>query len=108
MKENSLEKDRQTRVSERAYDRYVSRGAQDGQDLDDWLEAEREIAAEDERAMSTESVSARMDAAGPESIEREDPESARRETEFQSPQPAAGATSRRGRPGGRQTLSAQA
>lgn len=108
MQEHSIDKDRQTRVAERAYERYVARGAQDGQDVEDWLEAEREILAEDERAMSTESVSARMDAAGPESIGREDPDSARREAEFQSPGQPPAPPSRRGRIGGRHSLSAQA
>lgn len=31
------------RVEARAYERYLARGAEDGHDLDDWLEAEREI-----------------------------------------------------------------
>ena len=30
-------------VSQRAYERYVERGREDGQDLDDWLTAEREL-----------------------------------------------------------------
>lgn len=30
-------------VATRAYDRYVTRGREDGHDLDDWLEAEREL-----------------------------------------------------------------
>ena len=32
------------RVSERAYEIYLSRGRTDGQDFDDWLAAERELA----------------------------------------------------------------
>jgi len=108
MQDNSFDKNRQARVSERAYERYVARGSQDGQDVEDWLAAEGEIQAEDEQAMSTEAVSARMDAAGPVSIEREDAESARREAEIQNPQPTPPVASRRGRTGGRQTLSAQA
>jgi hypothetical protein len=31
------------RVSERAYEIYLSRGRTDGQDFDDWLAAEREL-----------------------------------------------------------------
>jgi hypothetical protein len=31
------------RIRERAYERYRERGSADGQDLDDWLEAEREL-----------------------------------------------------------------
>jgi hypothetical protein len=30
-------------VSQRAYERYVERGREDGQDVDDWLTAEREL-----------------------------------------------------------------
>ncbi len=30
-------------VSQRAYERYVERGRADGQDLEDWLAAEREL-----------------------------------------------------------------
>jgi hypothetical protein len=31
------------RVAEKAYERYMSRGGADGQDLDDWYVAEREL-----------------------------------------------------------------
>jgi hypothetical protein len=31
------------RIAERAYQKYVERGGSDGRDLDDWLEAEREL-----------------------------------------------------------------
>ena len=31
------------RIRQRAYERYRERGSQDGHDLDDWLEAEREL-----------------------------------------------------------------
>jgi hypothetical protein len=31
------------RIARRAYQRYEERGREDGRDLDDWLEAEREI-----------------------------------------------------------------
>ncbi len=31
-------------IAERAYQLYMERGASDGRDLDDWLEAERELA----------------------------------------------------------------
>jgi DUF2934 family protein len=30
-------------IAEAAYERYLKRGATDGQDFDDWLEAEREL-----------------------------------------------------------------
>lgn len=30
-------------IAEAAYQRYLKRGATDGQDFDDWLEAEREL-----------------------------------------------------------------
>jgi hypothetical protein len=32
------------RVAQRAYELYLARGAGDGQDFDDWLTAERELA----------------------------------------------------------------
>lgn len=32
------------RIAERAYQKYIERGGSDGRDLDDWLEAERELA----------------------------------------------------------------
>ena len=32
------------RVAQRAYELYLARGASDGQDFDDWLAAERELA----------------------------------------------------------------
>jgi hypothetical protein len=32
------------RIAQRAYQLYVERGGNDGRDLDDWLEAERELA----------------------------------------------------------------
>ena len=30
-------------IAQRAYDRYLERGASDGTDVDDWLEAERDL-----------------------------------------------------------------
>lgn len=33
------------RVAERAYELYLARGGSDGQDFDDWLAAERELAS---------------------------------------------------------------
>ena len=44
------ESDREERIRQRAYERYQQRGADDGRDFDDWLEAERE---EDEQFGST-------------------------------------------------------
>ena len=43
-------------VARRAYDRYLARGGGDGQDVDDWLTAEREtLAGKDEPERDTES-----------------------------------------------------
>lgn len=33
----------QERIAARAYERYIERGRDDGHDVDDWLEAEREL-----------------------------------------------------------------
>lgn len=33
------------RIAERAYELYLARGGSDGQDFDDWLAAERELAS---------------------------------------------------------------
>ena len=38
--------DRNDRIAARAFDRYISRGMEPGRDMDDWLEAEREIDAD--------------------------------------------------------------
>jgi hypothetical protein len=35
-----------SKINERAYEIYVSKGSQDGSDLDDWLKAEKEILKE--------------------------------------------------------------
>jgi hypothetical protein len=35
------------RIANRAYERYMARGGADGQDLQDWLEAERELEQEE-------------------------------------------------------------
>jgi len=109
MADNTSNPDRQSRVAERAYDRYLARGGQNGQDLDDWLEAEREITAEDDAvqlAASTEAVSARMDTSGPDAVSRQDREAGTREAQFEEPT-APGSAPRR-RPNGRTTNSAQA
>lgn len=37
------EEDLRLEIAERAYARYLARGAGHGQDLDDWVEAEREV-----------------------------------------------------------------
>ena len=45
---NSLEiEDTQSRITERAYELFDRRGGHHGQDLDDWLTAEREILSEE-------------------------------------------------------------
>jgi hypothetical protein len=31
------------RIAQRAYERFEARGREDGRDMDDWLEAEREL-----------------------------------------------------------------
>ena len=40
---------RLARIARRAHELYEARGGQDGRDLDDWLQAEREIDADVER-----------------------------------------------------------
>lgn len=35
--------ERQQQIAQRAYELHIARGKQDGRDLDDWLDAEREI-----------------------------------------------------------------
>jgi hypothetical protein len=42
--------DLRARISGRAFERYVQRGFQDGHDLEDWLEAERQILRQEDRA----------------------------------------------------------
>jgi hypothetical protein len=42
--------DLRARISERAFELYVQRGFQDGHDLEDWLEAERQILRQEDRA----------------------------------------------------------
>jgi Protein of unknown function (DUF2934) len=37
---------RLSRIARRAHEIYEARGGQDGKDLDDWLQAEREVDAE--------------------------------------------------------------
>lgn len=37
------------RIAARAYERYLARGREEGRDLDDWLEAEREIREQRDR-----------------------------------------------------------
>ena len=41
--------DWETQISSRAFDLYEKRGREDGHDLEDWLEAERQIENEVER-----------------------------------------------------------
>ncbi len=41
----SSSEDRLQRIAQRAYELHLSRGSEHGHDLDDWLEAEREIDA---------------------------------------------------------------
>ena len=44
--------DTQEQVRRRAFEIYVQRGAQDGHDLDDWLQAEAEIISQQSQVMS--------------------------------------------------------
>ena len=44
---------RLSRIAQRAHEIYDARGGQDGKDLDDWLQAEREIDAEMEAETET-------------------------------------------------------
>ena len=48
---------RLARIAQRAHEIYDARGGQDGKDLDDWLQAEREIDAEIDAAGSKGSMS---------------------------------------------------
>ena len=45
---------RLSRISKRAHELYEARGGHDGRDLDDWLQAEREIDAEIEAGAKNE------------------------------------------------------
>jgi hypothetical protein len=36
-------------IAQKAYERYLKRGGGDGRDFDDWIEAERELAARNGR-----------------------------------------------------------
>ena len=40
------------RIRQRAYELYLARGRGDGHDIDDWLQAEEEIAAQESRPMA--------------------------------------------------------
>jgi hypothetical protein len=40
----------QKHIAERAYELYVSRGCEEGHDLEDWLKAERELTASGTRS----------------------------------------------------------
>jgi hypothetical protein len=42
--------DLRAQISGRAFELYVQRGFQDGHDLEDWLEAERQILRQEDRA----------------------------------------------------------
>ena len=47
---------RLARIAQRAHEIYDARGGQDGKDLDDWLQAEREIDAEIEAGGTKDST----------------------------------------------------
>lgn len=40
-------------IRERAYEIYLARGCEDGHDLEDWVEAERQFSSEGQRASRT-------------------------------------------------------
>lgn len=44
-----LESSIQSRIARRAYERYLERGGVSGNEIDDWLQAEREIHQEEHR-----------------------------------------------------------
>ena len=48
MEAQNQNKTRAERVADRAFEIYQKRGRDDGRHLDDWLEAERQVTAEDE------------------------------------------------------------
>jgi hypothetical protein len=50
-------------IAARAYDLYLARGAQHGNDLDDWLRAERELREADDDAAPAPRVSRRRPSA---------------------------------------------
>ena len=52
------------RVAQRAYERYEARGRQDGNDMEDWLEAERELRQAGTSSRNTGS-DGRTDSSGP-------------------------------------------
>jgi hypothetical protein len=37
--------DKKSKIAEKAYYKYLERGGNDGQDMNDWLEAEKELSA---------------------------------------------------------------
>lgn len=41
--ENNVNRPQKETIERRAYERYIERGGGDGHDLDDWVEAEREL-----------------------------------------------------------------
>lgn len=43
-------------IAVRAYEIYIGRGAEHGRDIDDWLQAERELAAKDNQASRRHAV----------------------------------------------------
>jgi hypothetical protein len=51
---------RLSRIARRAHEIYEARGGQDGRDLDDWLQAEREVDAEIEAGSASADATARQ------------------------------------------------
>jgi hypothetical protein len=39
------------RIARRAYELYLARGGEDGQDIDDWLQAERELRVDPDQSV---------------------------------------------------------
>ena len=52
------------RIRARAYERFLARGAGEGCDLEDWLEAERELAPETQLSEKDREFQARIDVTG--------------------------------------------
>ena len=44
---------RAEQIEQRAYERYVGRGCEDGHDVDDWLAAEKELTEPSEQSTSS-------------------------------------------------------
>ena len=50
--QGSLDSTREERIRRRAYEVYLERGGEPGQDLEDWLQAERELTTDQSESAS--------------------------------------------------------